>query len=145
MEPLSEGRLGGVLGKGSPRKLTGFPQHPGPRPLSFLQMMLLPGSPKRCSIGLKFQSLRGRLCFPSVHFRAWRADPGIVELSCRSCLYIFEINSLSVASFAIIFSHSEGSLFTLRIVSFVVQKLLILIRFHLFIFALISSILGGGS
>ena len=30
-----------------------------------------------------------------------------LELSCRSCLYIFEIN-LSVASFAIIFSHSEG-------------------------------------
>ena len=56
-----------------------------------------------------------------------------LELSCRSCLYIFEINSLSVASFAIIFSHSEGSLFTLRIVSFVVQKLLILIRSHLFL------------
>ena len=31
------------------------------------------------------------------------------ELSCRSCLYIFEINSLSVASLAIIFSHSEGN------------------------------------
>ena len=30
-----------------------------------------------------------------------------LKLSCRSCLYIFEINSLSVASFAIIFSHSE--------------------------------------
>ena len=29
-----------------------------------------------------------------------------LELSCRSCLYIFEINSLSVASFAIIFFHS---------------------------------------
>ena len=29
-------------------------------------------------------------------------------LSCTSCLYIFEINSLPVASFAIIFSHSEG-------------------------------------
>ena len=29
-----------------------------------------------------------------------------LELICRSCLYIFEINSLSVASFAIIFSHS---------------------------------------
>ena len=29
-----------------------------------------------------------------------------LELSCRSCLDIFEINSLSVASFAIIFSHS---------------------------------------
>ena len=32
-----------------------------------------------------------------------------LELSCRSCLYIFEISSLSVASFAIIFPHSEGS------------------------------------
>ena len=41
-----------------------------------------------------------------------------LELSCRSCLYIFEINSLSVALFAIIFSHSEGCLFTLLIVSF---------------------------
>ena len=29
-----------------------------------------------------------------------------LELSCRSCLYIFEISCLSVASFAIIFSHS---------------------------------------
>ena len=67
------------------------------------------------------------------------------ELSCRSCLYIFEINSLSVASFATIFSHSEGCLFTLLIVSFVVQKLLILFGSHLFIFAFISNILGGGS
>ena len=66
-------------------------------------------------------------------------------LSCRSCLYIFEINYLSVASFAIIFSHSEGCLFTLLIVSFVVQKLLILISSHLFIFAFISITLGGGS
>ena len=47
-----------------------------------------------------------------------------------SCLYISEIHSLSVASFAIIFSHSEGCLFTLLIVCFVVQKLLILIRSH---------------
>ena len=68
-----------------------------------------------------------------------------LELSCRSCLYIFEINSLSVALFAIIFSHSEGYLFTLLRVSFVVQKLLILIRSHLFIFAFTSNILGGGS
>ena len=43
-------------------------------------------------------------------------------LSCMSCLYILEINLLSVVSFAIIFSHSEGCLFTLLIVSFVVQK-----------------------
>src|SRR5574337_1454173 len=68
-----------------------------------------------------------------------------LELSCRSCLYIFEISCLSVASFAIIFSHSEGCLCTLPIVSFVVQKLLSLIRSHLFIFAFISNILVGGS
>ena len=68
-----------------------------------------------------------------------------LELSFRSSLDILEISSLSVASFAIIFSHSEGCLFTLLIVSFVVQKLLSLIRSHLFIFAFISSILGGGS
>ena len=42
-------------------------------------------------------------------------------LSCMSCLYILEINPLSV-SFAIIFSHSERCLFTLLIVSFAVQK-----------------------
>ena len=68
-----------------------------------------------------------------------------LELSFRSCLYIFEINSLSIALFAIIFSHSEGCLFTLIIVSFIGQKLLSLIRFHLFIFAFISNILGGVS
>ena len=68
-----------------------------------------------------------------------------LELSCLSYLYIFEISCLSVASFAIIFSHSEGCLFTLLIVSFVVQKLLSLIRPYLFIFAFISDILGGGS
>ena len=35
-----------------------------------------------------------------------------------SCLYILEINPLSVALFANIFSHSEGCLFTLFMVSF---------------------------
>ena len=32
-----------------------------------------------------------------------------LALSFMSCLYVFQINSLSVALFAIIFSHSEGS------------------------------------
>ena len=68
-----------------------------------------------------------------------------LELSWRSCLYIFEINPLRVASFAIIFSQSEGCLFTLLIVSFVIQKVLRLIMSHLFISAFISNILGGGS
>ena len=65
-------------------------------------------------------------------------------LSCMSCLYILEINSLSVVSFAIIFSHSEGCLFIWLVVSFVVQKLLSLIRSHLFTFVFISITLGGG-
>ena len=68
-----------------------------------------------------------------------------LTLSCMSCLYILEINPLSVVSFVIIFSHSEGYLFTLLIVSFAVQKLLSLIRSHLFIFDFISITLGGGS
>ena len=66
-------------------------------------------------------------------------------LSCTSCLYILEINPLSVVSFAIIFSHSKGSLFTLLIVSFGVQKVLSLIKSHLFTFVFISITLGGGS
>ena len=57
-------------------------------------------------------------------------------LNCMSCVYILEINPLSVVSFAIILSHSEGGLFTLLIVSFAVQKLLSLIRSHLFILLL---------
>src|SRR5574337_909557 len=68
-----------------------------------------------------------------------------LALSCMSYLYIFEINPLSVISFAITFSHSEGCLFTLLIVSFAVQKLLSLIRSHLFTFVFISITLGGGS
>ena len=46
-------------------------------------------------------------------------------LSCMSFLYILEINSLSVVSFALIFSHSEGCLFILFVVSFAVQKFLV--------------------
>ena len=68
-----------------------------------------------------------------------------LALSCMSCLYILEINLLSVVSFSIIFSHSEGCLFTLLIVSFAVQKLLSLIRSQLFTFVFISINLGGGS
>ena len=45
-----------------------------------------------------------------------------LALSCMSCLYILEINPLSVASLAIIFSHSDGCLLILFIVSFAVQN-----------------------
>ena len=66
-------------------------------------------------------------------------------LSYMSCLCILEINPLSVVSFAIISSPSEGCLFTFLIISFAVLKLLSLIRSHLFTFVLISITLGGGS
>ena len=56
-----------------------------------------------------------------------------LALSDISCLHILEINPLSV-SFAIIFSLSEGCVFTLLIVSFAVQKHLNLIKSHLFLF-----------
>ena len=64
--------------------------------------------------------------------------------SSMNCLYILEINSLSVVSFTIILPHSEGCLFTLFTVSFIMQNLS-LIRSHLFIFVIISITLGGGS
>ena len=60
-----------------------------------------------------------------------------------NCLCILEINPLLVASFANIFSHSVGCLFSLFMVSFAMQKLLSLTRSPLFV--VIFIILGGGS
>ena len=64
-------------------------------------------------------------------------------LSCMCCLYILKINPLSVV--LLIFSHSKAYLFTLLIVSFAGQKLLSLIKSHLFTFVFVSIIPGGGS
>ena len=55
---------------------------------------------------------------------------------CMSCLYILEMSPLQVALFVNIFSLSVSFLFIL-LVSFALQKLLTLIRSHLFIFVFI--------
>ena len=68
-----------------------------------------------------------------------------LALSYMSCLYISQIDPLSVASSVVIFCHSESCLFTLLIASFAVQKLLSLIRSQLFTFVLNSISLGDGS
>ena len=58
----------------------------------------------------------------------------LLLLSCMNCLSILKIKLLSVASFVNVFSHSIDCLFVLFMVSFALQKLLSLIRSHLFLF-----------
>ena len=69
------------------------------------------------------------------------------DIELMSCLYISKINPLSVAPFAVIFSHSERCLFTLFVVSLAVPKLFSLIssKFFIFKFYFFPITLGGGS
>ena len=63
-----------------------------------------------------------------------------LELSCRSCLYIFEINPLLFH--LLLFC---PNLKAVRLQFPLLCKSFCFIRSHLFIFAFISNILGGGS
>ena len=90
-----------------------------------------------CLLTISMFSSEKWLSKPSAHVFDWVVCVFLL-LSCVSCLCILDIQPLSVASFADIFSHSVGFLFIFLVVSFAVQNTVRLIRSHVFIFAFIS-------
>ena len=76
------------------------------------------------------------LLISSTHFLIWLFV--FLMLNCISCFYMVDINPLSVISFTNIFSHPVSCLLILLMVSFTMQKLLSLIRSHLFILVSVS-------
>ena len=100
------------------------------------------------NVGYFFHVPFGHLCVEKclfrslVHFFFLIGLFVFLILSYISCLYILEINHLSVALFADIFSQSIGCLLILSMACFAVQKLLSLTRPHFLIFVFIFITLG---
>ena len=82
-------------------------------------------------LAISMSSLEKRLFRSSAHFLIWLFfDTELLELS----VYFGDYSLVSCFIHKYIFFHSEGCLFVLFMVSFEVQKLLSLIRSHLFLF-----------
>ena len=67
-----------------------------------------------------FGKMSIQILFPFFFF--WLGYLFFLILICMSCLYILEVNPLSVTWFSNIFSHSVGCLFVLLMVSFAGEK-----------------------